>query len=335
MKRSASYQRGLHAWAMVTAACTFCLVIAGGLVTSTGSALAVPDWPLSYGQLMPPMVGGVFYEHGHRMIATVVGILTCILAFWVWRRDSREWVRVLGVIALCSIVVQGVLGGLTVLYLLPTPISVAHATLAQSFFSMTVILALATSRTWIGQLPQALALARTTRKYVIVAGAAVFMQLVLGAWMRHSDAGLAITDFPTTYGDWLPPWGADGLSSINAQRAEWFQLPPVTLPQLWIHFAHRLGAIVALGAVLTCGIHILHRYPREQQLREPALVMIILVLAQFLFGAMTVWTGKSVQVSTTHVATGALLFGTVMVLLMRAFHIYRLPEEPPQGKAAT
>ncbi|HUI65982.1 MAG TPA: COX15/CtaA family protein [Bacteroidota bacterium] len=333
MKRLAIYQRGLHIWTMVTSASTFCLVIAGGLVTSTGSALAVPDWPLSYGQLMPPMVGGVLYEHGHRMIATVVGILTTILAFWVWRRDSRPWVRVLGVLALCAIVVQGVLGGLTVLYLLPIPISVAHATLAQSFFSLTVILALATSRGWIGQAPRALALAGITRRYAIVAGAAVFLQLVLGAWMRHSDAGLAIIDFPTTYGNVLPPSGPEGLSSINAQRAEWFQLPPVTLTQLWIHFAHRLGAIVALAAVLACGIHILRCYPSEKKMREPALVMIMLVVAQFLFGAMTVWTGKAVQVSTTHVATGALLLGTVTVLLMRAFHMYSLPDASPKDSA--
>lgn len=334
MRRFETYQRGLQACSVLTALSTFCLVIAGGLVTSTGSALSVPDWPLSYGQLMPPMVGGVFYEHGHRMIATAVGILTTVLAAWLWLRDSRRWVRILGGIALCSIIVQGVLGGLTVLYLLPTPISVAHATLGQTFFSLTVLLALVTSRGWIDNDVQESALIGKTRAFAIVAGAAVFLQLVLGAWMRHSDAGLAIPDFPLCYGEIFPPWNADGLSIINAQRTDWYQLPPVVGAQIWIHFAHRLGALMAMVAVLACGLHIMRAYPSETRLREPALVMMLLVIAQFLFGAMTVWTRKAVQLSTTHVATGALLFGTIIVVLMRAYHSYRFPSPGTAMKGA-
>src|SRR5687767_5859274 len=132
--RPEARSRALHRYAIVTAVATLLLIVAGGLVTSTESGLSVPDWPLSYGRLMPPMVGGVFYEHGHRMVATAVGLLTVVLAVWLARREPRPWVRRLGWLALAAVVAQGLLGGLTVIYLLPTAISVAHACLAQAFF---------------------------------------------------------------------------------------------------------------------------------------------------------------------------------------------------------
>ena len=113
----------LHRFAVATAVATLGLIVAGGLVTSTESGLSVPDWPLSYGRLMPPMVGGVFYEHGHRMVATTVGILTVVLAIWLARREPRRWVRRLGLLAVAAVVAQGVLGGLTVIFLLPTAVS--------------------------------------------------------------------------------------------------------------------------------------------------------------------------------------------------------------------
>src|SRR6476646_10088864 len=116
--------RALHRYAVLTAAATLFLIVAGGLVTSTESGLSVPDWPLSYGMLMPPMVGGVFYEHGHRMAATTVGFLTLVLAVWTARAEPRPSVRRLAWGALAAVITQGVLGGLTVLYLLPTPVSV-------------------------------------------------------------------------------------------------------------------------------------------------------------------------------------------------------------------
>ncbi len=325
-----TYNARLHAFALFTACMTFCLVIAGGLVTSTGSGLAVPDWPLSYGQVMPPMVGGIFYEHGHRMVATFVGLLTTILAVWLWRAEKRAWVRVLGVAALGAVILQGVLGGLTVLYLLPTPVSVAHATLAQSFFSLTIFLALVTSRGWregtAGQFPEA----GRTRLFLLGAAGAVFLQLVLGAWMRHSDAGLAIPDFPLSYGHLLPPAGAGGLAWINEQRSLWYDLPPVEASQVWIHFAHRLGALVAGITVIGCGVHILRTYSADRRLREPAIVMIMLVLVQILLGSLTVWTGKGVQIATAHVATGALLFGACVFTAARAFHHYAVPAAAPE-----
>ena len=126
---------GLHIYARIVVLVSLFLVFAGGMVTSTGSGLAVPDWPLSYGMLMPPMIGGIFYEHGHRMIATLVGMLTIGLAVWLQRRESRRWLRRLGWGALAAVCLQGLLGGLTVLFFLPTAISVGHAGLAQLFFA--------------------------------------------------------------------------------------------------------------------------------------------------------------------------------------------------------
>jgi len=329
-----NYNPPLHRFALFVSLSTFCLVIAGGLVTSTGSGLAVPDWPLSYGQVMPPMVGGIFYEHGHRMVATFVGLLTTILAVWLWRAEDRPWVRVLGVTALGAVILQGVLGGLTVLYLLPTPVSVAHATLAQSFFSLTVVLALVTSRGWMEVRGETLPVAGRTRLLAVAAASAVFLQLVLGAWMRHSDAGLAIPDFPLSYGHLVPPAGAEGISWINDQRVQWLGLPPVESSQVWIHFAHRAGALLAAFSVLGCGVHILRAYRQDQRLREPALVMMMLVVVQFLLGALTVWTGKGVQIATAHVATGALLFGTSVFIAARSFHLYALPAAGPELSAS-
>ena len=126
----------LHRYILFTAFCTFLLLIAGALVTGNEAGLSVPDWPLSYGSLTPPMIGGIFYEHGHRMIASFVGLLTVILAFWIWKQEKRKPVRIVAFSALGAVIAQGVLGGLTVLLFLPAPVSVMHACLAQTFFCL-------------------------------------------------------------------------------------------------------------------------------------------------------------------------------------------------------
>ena len=143
----------LHLFALLTAAATAVLIFAGGLVTSTGSGLSVPDWPNSYGWFMftfpiENWVGGIFYEHSHRLIASTVGFLILVLAFWLWRVEPRRWVRRLGFIALGAVITQGMLGGITVLWYLPDPISIAHASLAQIVFCLTITIAVATSPGW-------------------------------------------------------------------------------------------------------------------------------------------------------------------------------------------
>ncbi len=283
---------GLHRFAVATAAATLFLIFAGGLVTSTESGLSVPDWPLSYGRLMPPMVGGVFYEHGHRMVATAVGILTIILAVWLFRREPRAWVRRLGYAALGAVVAQGVLGGLTVLFLLPTAVSVAHACLAQTFFCLIVTVAVVTSPSWRGA-------ADAGRDPAVRMGAvtvaAIFLQLLAGAVMRHTKAGLAIPDFPLALGR---------------------VVPPITSFPVAIHFTHRLGALAVACCVAGCVVQAFRS--RRPGLEKTALLLAGLVAAQIALGAFTVLSRKAVAVTTAHVATGALLLGTTLAFTLAA-----------------
>jgi heme a synthase len=272
---------------------------------------------------MPPMVGGIFYEHGHRMVATFVGMLTTILCVWLWMREDRKWVKVLGTVALLAVIAQGVLGGITVLYLLPTWVSVSHATLAQSFFALTIVLAIITSPFWKTYQPETSSSVRQTRKLALVTTTVVLLQLVLGALMRHTGSGLAIPDFPYAYSGWIPPMLASEMSSINEYRLTYYDLPPVELDQIWIHFAHRIGALLATTIVLWNAVHVLKNY-KMGAMREVAVVQLLLVLLQFLLGALTVWTGKGVQIATAHVATGALLLGTSVTLAVLSYRLLRV-----------
>jgi heme a synthase len=183
--------RNLHRFAVFTACCTFLLVIAGALVTSNEAGLAVPDWPLSYGTLFPPMVGGIFYEHGHRMIAGFVSILTIILAVWTQQRESRRWLRNLAWGALGLVVAQAVLGGITVKFLLPPPVSSAHATLAELFFITVFSIAIFTGRWWLSDLPQ-LEDSGSPKLRTLTALTAflILVQIVLGAAFRHNAFGI-------------------------------------------------------------------------------------------------------------------------------------------------
>jgi cytochrome c oxidase assembly protein subunit 15 len=283
-----------HRFALLLVASTLALIFIGGLVTSTESGLAVPDWPLSYGMVMPPMVGGVFYEHGHRMAASFVGFLTLVLAVWTWRRETRAGVRRLGWAALAAVIAQGLLGGLTVIFLLPTAISVAHACLAQTFFLLTIAMAYATSREWLGA-QGAEDDPGGVRAAAVAATGVVYAQLLLGALMRHLDAGLAIPDFPLAFGR---------------------VLPPLTDPRVAVHFAHRLGAlavVVAVGRALYCAYR-----GGDVRFVRPARFLALLVAVQVSLGASVIWTGKAVHPTTAHVATGAAVLGTAFFLSLRA-----------------
>jgi cytochrome c oxidase assembly protein subunit 15 len=184
------YHRGLHRWSILLAFCTLLLVVAGGLVTSRDAGLSVPDWPLSYGRLMPPMEGGILYEHGHRMIATTVGLFTIVSMIWLFRVEKRRWLRWLGVIALMAVIAQGVLGGLTVIFLLPWWISSSHACLAQLFFATTVAMALFTSDWWLrGPAVMDEDPRFPLRGLSLAAPLCVLGQLALGAAARHKAIG--------------------------------------------------------------------------------------------------------------------------------------------------
>lgn len=184
------YSPGLYRWSMLLAFCTLLLVVAGGLVTSRDAGLSVPDWPLSYGKLMPPMEGGILYEHGHRMVATTVGLLTIVSMLWLLKTERRRWLRRLGIVALAAVIVQGVLGGLTVIYLLPWWISTSHACLAQLFFSTTVAIALFTSDWWTAGVSSVDEDPRyPIRTISLLAPCFVLGQLALGAAARHKAIG--------------------------------------------------------------------------------------------------------------------------------------------------
>jgi cytochrome c oxidase assembly protein subunit 15 len=174
---------------VILACWIFLLIIAGALVTSNDAGLSVPDWPTSFGSLykIPKLVGGVKFEHTHRMIAQVAGLLTIILAIWTWRVEKRRWMRYLGVAAIGTVIAQGVLGGLTVLYFLPPAISSAHAALAQTFFCIAVAMALFTSQNWIEERPRVEFDRRRPSLFTLTLLSifVLYVQLALGAMFRH------------------------------------------------------------------------------------------------------------------------------------------------------
>jgi cytochrome c oxidase assembly protein subunit 15 len=301
----------LNRYVRVVVFATFCLIIAGGLVTSTDSGLAVPDWPKSYGMWMPPMVGGVFYEHGHRMVASFVGFLTAVLAVWLALKEKRRWMKVLGFLALGAVITQGILGGITVLFLLPLPVSVAHATLAQSFFCLVVCLSYFTSNEWKVDQPRTAAPSSHHRIFIIMA-ALVYIQLILGALVRHSGAALAIPDFPLANGHLIPEF---------------------TSTQIVIHFLHRIGAVIVLiWTIITAGL-VFRNYRNRSQFIRPTIFLMILVLAQIGIGGWTVLSKTDVPVATAHVAVGALILATSVVLVLRAFRYLETSVSASEGEA--
>jgi len=168
---------------------TFFLIIAGALVTSNDAGLSVPDWPTSFGSLykIPHLVGGVKFEHTHRMIAQFVGFLSIILAVWTWRADPRRWMKYLGLTALSLVIAQGILGGITVLFYLPPAVSSAHAALAQTFFCVVVLIALFTGQNWVEEIPLVEIDRERPSMFALVLFSIVvlYVQLILGAMFRH------------------------------------------------------------------------------------------------------------------------------------------------------
>ncbi len=273
-----------------TAAATFLLLIAGALVTSNDAGLSVPDWPTSFGSIykLPPMVGGVRFEHTHRMIAEFIGLLTIILAVWTWRVEQRSWVRKLGVIALGTVIAQGILGGITVLYYLPSAVSTAHATLAQTFFCIVVVLAVVTGRkwlepsetTWIEDRRPGLTMLST------LAVASVYLQLVLGAGFRHSGIKL------------LPHL----ISAVV-----------VTVLLLWT-ITRVLSSYSGVGSLRRPALLLLGLLAVQLSLGFAA------YLTRVQWGKDAVQPGAGMVVSTVaHVAVGALVLATTLILSLQSW----------------
>jgi len=312
----------LHKFAKFVAACTVLLILAGSLVTSNGAGLSVPDWPTSYGWNMftfPPSlwVANVLYEHGHRLIASGVGVLTIILALCLWLADTPRWLKWLGAAALATIVAQGLLGGVTVLFLLPPAVSTAHAALAEVFFCLTVAIALFTSPGWRGQAATGSATTEQAtagqaapatdlrlRRIATLTTVLVFGQILLGATMRHVGAGLAIPDFPLMFGHVVPDHWSPGIA---------------------INFSHRAGAVVVATAVLSTAVYIWRKHTDRVELAQPALLSMILIVFQITLGALTVLTRRQVWINSLHVVFGALLLTASLVITLRSWRA-RFPD---------
>lgn len=288
----------LNRYAILVAFATFFLIIAGALVTSHDAGLATPDWPLSNGQVFPKMVGNLFWEHGHRLIATSVGLLTIALVIFLYRREQRGWVRRLGLFGLLTVIAQGLLGGLTVKWMLPLSVSTAHATLAQLFFCTTVSLAVFTSRSWMAPRPTAEEKGYPQlRQLCVLALIAILVQLVIGATLRHS--------------------------------ATWDQDLPTEL--VLTHIGGAIAVTLILGTTI---FFVLRRYPREPFLKRPALIALGLLATQLVLGLAAYMTrlasphdpqplNPMVAITVGHVACGALVFATTIVLTLRVFKVLR------------
>jgi len=280
------------------------------MVTSKGVGLAVPDWPTTFGYNMflfpvSKWIGGIFFEHTHRLIASAVGFLTIILAIWLWRSDDRRWVRNLGVIALAGVILQGILGGLRVT-MLKDEIGIFHACLAQAFLGLVVVIALVTSKFW-----RALSDATVDpRKFApiktiaIAATVAIYVQLALGATMRHQHRDLAILDFPTANSAWIPDTSSTALTKINAWRdARGFS--DVDAFQIWLQMVHRLLALIIAIAVVVFCLRVWSDARGVAALRRLSITWVALVVCQIGLGAWTIWSNKAADVATAHVAVGA------------------------------
>ena len=286
---------------------TLLLIVAGALVTSNDAGLSVPDWPTTFGSFykMPHMVGGVKFEHGHRMVAEFVGLLTIVLAIWTWRAERRRWLRMLSVAALGTVIVQGILGGLTVLFLLPPAISSAHAAVAQTFFCIAVCIAMFTGQKWVEEPPPVEFDTRrpTLFTLTLLSIFVLYVQLILGAMFRHK-----------------------GMS--------W-----------WPHVVHAgvVAVVLTWTAVRALSVYSKIEAVRRSAMVMLSLLITQLCLGFTAFLTRVAWGKDSLQpefpmvISTVaHVAVGALLLATTVVLAIQVWrHVPVAFEERVPGTERT
>lgn len=290
------YHPWLHGYTIFVACATFFLIIAGALVTSNDAGLSVPDWPTSFGSFgMPRMVGGVLYEHGHRMIAATVGLLTVILAVWTWLKERRRWARRLALAAVLAVIAQGILGGITVIFYLPVAVSTGHAALGQTFFCLVVALALTTKRDWSWDESKVVENDATPslRHLAAATTGAIFLQLVLGAIYRHNGFGVT---------------------------------------------PHILGAAIVALLVIWLAVRVYSHFLKERSLTRATLALLLLLGVQIFLGIAAYMLRMEfrdapqpmpplVYVSTAHVALGALVLATSLILTIQVYRRVASPGE--------
>ncbi|MGC4031826.1 MAG: COX15/CtaA family protein [Tepidisphaeraceae bacterium] len=410
-----AYRRGLFWSALALAASVFPLIWMGGLVTSHGAGLSVPDWPNSYGYnmvLFPPSqwVGGIFYEHTHRLLGTLSGFLATILLLMAWgpsqnagarrgwkvtavtlwlltlaagvfaylaasqawfeekivhllphfgvgfgslalvatlaalcrNREPRRWVRWLTVGVFVAVCIQGFLGGYRV-KLAELHLAIVHGIFAELFFALAGVTVVITSQWWQRQAADGRENGLIPKSIVYLAGVtlfAIFCQLVVGAMMRHNNAGLAIPGV-LVYGKLLPPMNADALDAINAARAwDVEHLPPTTLAGMWLHFGHRIGAIIVSTLVISLVVSVLRKTTVKRAAGRAAVILLGLLVTQATLGVLTVYWRKPADVASLHVAVGALTLMTTAVLTtvlarQAAWRTVRREAAAPTGRLAT
>lgn len=328
--------RWLNRFAWITCITTLLLICSGGMVTSKNVGLAVPDWPTTFGYNMflfpvSKWVGGILFEHTHRLMGSLVGFLTIILAVWLWLGDGRRWVRSLGVIAVVGVILQGVLGGLRVT-MMKDQIGIFHACVAQAFLGLLVFIALVTTKFWCllangthavkGAAPATAALSypmqmagsqelaspsltlRAIKALAIAIMIAIYVQLALGATMRHQHRDLAILDFPTANGAWIPDTSAAALAKINAWR-DARALSDISPFQIWLQMVHRLVALIIAIAIVTFCARVWRDMRDFVVLKRLSFLWVVLVFGQIALGAWVIWSNKAADVATAHVALGA------------------------------
>jgi cytochrome c oxidase assembly protein subunit 15 len=349
---SRRYNFPLHLLALLVVCCTFPLIFMGGLVTSHHAGMSVPDWPNSYGYnmfLFPPRlwIGGILYEHTHRLAASFVGFLSILLTICAWMTENPRWIKWLATSVLAAVIFQGILGGLRVIWV-DLDLAIVHACVAQAFFCMAALMACVTSKWWIKiENSREVLLAEFRDEYVAASGlkngrilvrlaffcvGVIYLQLIIGACMRHFNAGLAIPDFPASYGHILPP---TNLKAINDYRVMKLNLAPVAIWQIWLHFSHRVGALIVTICLISLIAHVIYHNRRDRKLLWPAVILFFLLGLQITLGIFTVLWRKPADVASAHVAGGALLLMTTFVLAIRAGHLYSMPLVVPDRSAVS
>ena len=305
------YQPALFWFAVLTAVMTFLLIGLGGLVTSHEAGMSVPDWPTSYGYNMFALpikfwTGGAFFEHTHRLLASAVGFLTTVLAVWLWLKDPRKWMRWLGVAAFLGVIAQGVLGGLRVKWQMAS-LGIFHGAVAQSFLVLICSIALFTSRWWQdSEAKTHSAVPRGLRSHVLYVTILIFIQLLIGATMRHQHAGLSIPDFPTAYGKIWPDTSPEAIASYNEHRTEMNGENPITAFQVILQMVHRIVALlIFLGVAAAAGLTVKKLGGRDG-LTKFAWFWTAMLAVQIGLGIATIETNKAADIATLHVMVGAL-----------------------------